>query len=182
MGEYAKRRSDAVEIKIGTCESMYYLRYEDRNKVEAMDGNINPSESMNLRWRLPLPDEDNVLPGEYEDYNRAVRLYNSTRGDFRFPESIKNTGIIQLTHPIGLLVNETCYHGEKLPDSTDTTKYHWNGKTWSWALSSVKNTKDGIKPIISCRWCNMSWFGEWVEIIDYIPQDLKDRCKKLGYF
>ena len=33
MGEYARRKSDNESIKIGTCESMYYLRYEDRDKV-----------------------------------------------------------------------------------------------------------------------------------------------------
>ncbi len=31
MGEYAKRASDGVEVKIGTCEAMYYLRFEDRD-------------------------------------------------------------------------------------------------------------------------------------------------------
>jgi ferredoxin hydrogenase len=33
MGEYAKRKSDGLEVKIGTCASMYYLRYEQRNEV-----------------------------------------------------------------------------------------------------------------------------------------------------
>ena len=33
MGEYAIRKSDNDCIKIGTCEDMYYLRYEDQDKV-----------------------------------------------------------------------------------------------------------------------------------------------------
>jgi hypothetical protein len=33
MGEYATRKSDNEYIKIGTCESMYYLRFDDINQV-----------------------------------------------------------------------------------------------------------------------------------------------------
>ena len=40
MGEYAKYNNQ--EIKIGTCETMYYLRYEDRHKVKALKGNVDP--------------------------------------------------------------------------------------------------------------------------------------------
>ncbi len=35
MGEYAKRLSDGTEIKIGTCEEMLYLRFEDRQGLSA---------------------------------------------------------------------------------------------------------------------------------------------------
>ena len=38
MGEYAIRKSDGESIKIGTCEDMYYLRYEDRFKVTPEEG------------------------------------------------------------------------------------------------------------------------------------------------
>ena len=52
MGEYAIRKSDRESIKIGTCEDMYYLRYEDQNKV-------TPDEcsGFGYRWRIPFPDE-----------------------------------------------------------------------------------------------------------------------------
>ena len=38
MGEYAIRKSDNDCIKIGTCEDMYYLRYEDQDKVTPDSG------------------------------------------------------------------------------------------------------------------------------------------------
>ncbi len=181
MGEYAIRKYDDIEIKMGTCENMYYIRYEDRNKVYAIEGNINPADTLNLRWRLPFPDEDNIIPGEYKEYNRAVRLCDKTGGDFKFNDSIKFPGIIQLKHPSGLLVNVNCYHGEKLPKDTNDTKYHWNGKSWSWELVFIKNTEHGIKPIIHCRHCNKSWQCEWVDIIAYIPRELEKRFMNLGY-
>jgi len=67
MGEYAKFGNS--EIKIGTCEDMYYLRFEDRYKVRHLPGNVDPnkdSEAAHLRFRLPFPDEDHILPGGYE--------------------------------------------------------------------------------------------------------------------
>lgn len=69
MGEYAIRKSDRESIKIGTCSDMYYLRYEDQDKV-------TPDEysSFGCRWRIPFPDEDNILPGEYDSGFRQVDL------------------------------------------------------------------------------------------------------------
>ena len=69
MGEYAIRKSDRESIKIGTCEDMYYLRYEDQNKV-------TPDEcsGFGYRWRIPFPDEDHILPGEYDSGFRQVDL------------------------------------------------------------------------------------------------------------
>lgn len=34
MGEYAKRKSDEQMVKIGTWPNMYYLRHDQKNKVE----------------------------------------------------------------------------------------------------------------------------------------------------
>lgn len=63
MGEYATRKSDEAEVKIGTCEDMYYLRYEDRDKVRQLPNSLNAANELNLRWRLPFPDEDSTRIG-----------------------------------------------------------------------------------------------------------------------
>ena len=44
MGEYAQRISDGERVKIGTCEDMLYLRFEDRAKVSALAGNVDPND------------------------------------------------------------------------------------------------------------------------------------------
>ena len=90
MGEYANYRGD--EIKIGTCESMYYLRYEDRHLVEWIRGNVDASRDTGLLWRLPFPDEDGRGPGNYEDYGRGIQL---RRGDewLRCPELAAEHGL-----------------------------------------------------------------------------------------
>ena len=69
MGEYAIRKSDNDCIKIGTCEDMYYLRYEDQDKVTPDSGS-----GFGCRWRIPFPDEDHILPGDYDSGFRQVDL------------------------------------------------------------------------------------------------------------
>ena len=69
MGEYALRKSDRQSIKIGTCEDMYYLRYEDQDKVVPESGS-----DFGYRWRIPFPDEDHILPGDYDGGFRQVDL------------------------------------------------------------------------------------------------------------
>ena len=73
MGEYAIRKSDGESIKIGTCEDMYYLRYEDRCKVTPEEGS-----GFGYRWRLPFPDEDCIRPGEYGSGFRGIELTTGT--------------------------------------------------------------------------------------------------------
>src|SRR5438132_13372510 len=114
MGEYAIRKSDNQEIKIGTCEDMYYLRLEDLDKITPLPSSIDPIREIgSLRFRLPFPDEDHLQPGEYEPYNRGERLYCGNE-DFTDPKTAEEPVLIQLTHKSGLLVNLTCYHGAKL--------------------------------------------------------------------
>lgn len=185
MGEYAIRKFDNQRIKIGTCASMYYLRYEDRNKVRDEDA---PKDTLNLYWRLPFPDEDHLRPGEYQDYCRGIRLYRQGKPDhmgrtfgvedYANPALADHHGTIQLAHESGLLVNVNCHHGEKLPASGEGVDVHWNGKSHSYELSSIKNTAEGVFPVIRCRHCNTKWRMDWADIWDYIPEDMRVRLER----
>jgi hypothetical protein len=190
MGEYAIRKSDEQEIKIGTCEDMYYLRFEDRFKVRALSGNVNPAtDASGLRFRLPFPDEDNVIPGEYEEYNRSVPLVrHSSFGSDRFTDDsiASDAGIIQLTHPSGLLVNVPCYHGVKLPDVGKDCKVFWNGKGYSLALYQLRPIRvandSGVEryqvfPVVHCIHCGHAWRYTWADIADYLPKDMRARLQ-----
>lgn len=183
MGEYAKRNSDGQEIKIGTCESMYYLRYEDRFKVSKLNGSLDAGKELNLFWRLPFPDEDHIPPGTYPEYNRGERLWKAKPNgeysiDFTDSSTIESPGLIQLTHPSGLLVNVNCYHGEKLPVDSADLKSGWNGKSWTYELAHIKNREDGIFPIVHCRFCGQLWRYTWEEILPYLHGEMKKRLEK----
>jgi hypothetical protein len=171
MGEYAIRKSDGQEIKIGTCSSMYYLRYEDRKKVTSLNGNVDPCKDMGLRFRIPFVDEDHILPGEYEPF-RGASLYG-----FEDTDLSESVGNIQIKHESGLLVNVNCYHGEKLPEKGIDFNPFWNGKAgYFYELRFIKTTKSGIKPIIGCRYCSKMWCCDWSDIMPYITDvELKKR-------
>ena len=175
MGEYAK--FNGHEIKIGTCECMYYIRYEDRSRVQAEPNSVDPATQKNLFWRLPFPDEDHLNPGDYPDHNRGVRLFSREHGDFREESCIDDTGNMQMTHPSGLLANIKCYHGLKLPESSDDAGFHWNGKSHSFELVLIKNTTDGIRAVYHCRHCRQMWStDEWETILPYIlDEKLRER-------
>jgi hypothetical protein len=177
MGEYALDQT-GNEIKIGTCSNMYYLRYGDRLSVRPKDNNVNPSEELNLYWRLPFPDEDSIQPGYYGDAFRCVQLPYAFE-EKHMKDSIKQPGLIQLHNSdMGIHVNLTCYHNQKLPEASEDCKPFFNGKSPAFSLMSIKNTKDGIVFRVDCNGCRNSWLCDFEEIEPYIyDQELKARLK-----
>jgi hypothetical protein len=177
MGEFAKRISDGQEIKIGTCENMYYIRYEDRSKVLQLPNSLDCSEQLNLYWRLPFPDEDNIDIGNYGNYTRAYTLF-----DFRIEGSEQYPGRFQMHHENGLLLSVACYHGVKLPEASEDFRPAWNGCDPSaFALYSILNTKEGIRFSIKCRWCGKGWLADFQDIAEYIrDEEFKKRLEAYG--
>lgn len=89
------------------------------------------------------------------------------------------SGIIQLTHPCGLLVNVPCYHGTKLPESQKPMQVFWNGKSWFAELAHIKNTEEGLFPVVHCRFCRHMWRYEWSEVLPYVHDaELKRRLEQ----
>ena len=159
---------------------MYYLRYEDRHGVRCIRGNVDPARDTGLLWRLPFPDEDGRGPGNYEDYGRGIQLRRDDEW-LRCPELADQAGLIQLKHECGYLVNMPCHHGEKLPDvSGQDVRAFWNGRAGGfYELAHVKNTAEGIKPVIRCRFCREAWRCEWAEVLEWIPDPaLRERLTK----
>lgn len=181
MGEYAVRISDNKEIKIGTCEDMYYLRFEDRAKVRRLSGNVDVNinaEAGECRFRLPFPDEDGIEPGNYEEYNRSQELYSDNRR--YYTDAPKDTGIIQLHHESGILINVPCYHGAKLPDvrGEKDVAVFWNGRDPGHiVLSSLRAVyhegRLSILPVLRCKYCSHAWRVPWISIWEYIPYEMR---------
>ena len=166
MGEYGLR-NDGCEVKIGTCENMYYLRYSDRHMIRPLEGNLDPNDDSilkELRWRLPFPDEDHIKPGEYPDYNRDAALC----GEFTSPDNANDPGILQLHSKTGLLVNITCYHGEKLPENTKDVKFFWNGKKPAYVLKHLKFIDGETFGVYSCTECRREWRRPLKDLIPFM--------------
>lgn len=167
MSEMATRLSDGQSVKIGTCESMYYCRWDQRNEVDY------PDMTTGLHWRLPLPDEDGIKPGDFEDY-RILKYDERTRMSWipwdarlnvlAIPDEDKKglaecTGIVQTTvDALGLLVNVTCHHGLALNESVDgSVKFFWNGKRDALYFDGVWNKEKELRVGMACAACGESW-------------------------
>jgi len=186
MGEYAKLKTTGENVKIGTCENMYYLRFEDRYKVVydlSFDG---------CRFRLPFPDEDKEEIGNYREYERGIDLiphYDEETETYSYFDDIyqkyyqEHKGIIQLHHQSGLLINVSCYHGYKLPDTNNSEdfKAFYNGKaSWNFELSQVKiqlNEETKIKelvPIVRCKHCKIPFRADWASVLLHVRKTEKE--------
>ena len=163
MGEYAKRKIDGVDVKIGTCKSMYYCRYEQRKEV------VYPYDTDNFYWRIPTPDEDGTLPSDYnysllrEDDHIPWKLRLDTS---KFSEEdksdMKQSGTIQLKEPrMGLLVNIRCPHGlpmEQFKINKGTViSMGYNGHQDTLYLKGLKNEPSELKVLVECSCCCQMW-------------------------
>ena len=83
MGEFIRYKGS--EVKIGTCENMYYTSYQkykkafDLGHLQQLPGNADPSEYLDTergyRFRFPFPDEDKLPPGEIiGPHDRGVKV------------------------------------------------------------------------------------------------------------
>lgn len=104
---------------------------------------------------------------EYDDYQRGARLSNEADLELGIPWK-EDPGTIQLTHKSGLLLNVPCYHGRQLPEVSAPMKAFWNGKSPALELYQVKNTTEGIKPIVRCRlvllWRSGTYLLQWFAV------------------
>jgi hypothetical protein len=175
MGEYALL-DGREQIKIGTCENMYYLRIEDVHRVRKDVYSLNAQTEPDLRFRLPYPDEDSLEPGSYGDYSRTYPLHGYS------PEWLDeaDVGGYQLRHESGLLLNVPCHHGRKLPEVGPGMSAHWNGKGHFLELAFVKRTASGeVLPIVRCRACGDMWRDSWENVLPFIlDETLRDRLAK----
>jgi hypothetical protein len=169
MGEYAIRNSDGQEIKIGTCESMYYIRFEDRFKVSPLRGNIDCSDELDLFWRIPFPDEDLELPGGYWDFGfeRSYPLYGY------IPADPRDFGL--RPHDMAK-VHPKCYHSYDVLPGVQAQSNVLDCRAYFFSLASIKNRKDGLKAIIECAGCGKKWAVEIEELLPLIwDEELKKR-------
>jgi len=178
MGEYAKYNNQ--EIKIGTCETMYYLRYEDRHKVKALKGNVNPvRDAEGLRFRVPLFSEDGIKPGHYTSHvNDGIRLYKKQEGNcIDYDLTDGEPGRIHFRDETsGLQVSIPCLHGYPTgkQDLGSDVRLGFNGYRSPSILKYLKVHGGLVVPVISCTHCGKEWRTTWSAIWDYIPRGFED--------
>jgi hypothetical protein len=178
MGEYAKN-SHGTRIKIGTCEDMYYLRFDQRYLVSHERGNVDPvKDAHELRFRFPWPDEDRNEPGAFDDFDRSFRVEN-------FPASTDCEHYsVQFTAQNGYLVSLPCPEsGEHFIIDSDGVKkplqIHKNGYGGAVHLVRQKFRPGiGLVPILKCGGCRAMWREESLDRIELLAVCLRSEGDK----
>lgn len=149
MGEYAKYLGQ--EVKIGTCENMYYLRADQAGQVEAVRGSVDPVADRDaLRFRFPFPDEDEGEPGSFDDYNRAAKIPGWT-----LPEGFDHvSGSVQFKAEPGYLLSLPCPEGGNLPEGIRVGKNGWSG---GYGVRAQRFIEGAWWTIVSCGSCGEMW-------------------------
>lgn len=105
MGEYASYRGERV--KIGTCEDMLYLRWDQRGLVTESETPLFDERTLSvIRFRFPWPDEDRTEPGAFEDPFRGLTLWG-----FEQPTEFEHS-TVQFSARNGYLVSLPCPESE----------------------------------------------------------------------
>jgi hypothetical protein len=137
MGEYGTYKGR--EIKIGSCEDMYYLRPDQIDKVQSP----TLRDLTNIRFRFPFPDEDSVEPGDFDAYDRGVGVW-----DFDVPDGVEHRDVqFKSTHPDGILAMLPCPYSTT--GKASGLKYQFNGYA-----GPVKIVQQRI------------WAGVWATVAD----------------
>ena len=150
MGEYAK--FNGQEIKIGTCEDMYYLRFQQRHEVQTLRGNVDLKDSevlQALRFRFPFPEEDRTEPGAYDSHEKSARVPDSFQaGDIKHHS-------MQFSARNGYLVSLPCPESEE--GKAFPHKIHKNGYGGAVHLVAQKLVGAELWPVCRCGGCGAMW-------------------------
>jgi hypothetical protein len=168
MGEYALYKGESV--KIGTCEDMYYLRFDQRHAVIAQSGNVDPvTDAPALRFRFPWPDEDAIEPGsgKFHDngYHRSVHVPGfiaPTDVEHSNVQFVANAGYnVCLPCPESSAYNRPTGFGPFGPlalNDLPSIRVHRNGFSGSVHLVAQRLIPEvGLVPILRCGGCGTMW-------------------------
>jgi hypothetical protein len=148
MGEYATHNGQS--IKIGTCEDLYYLRFDQRHLVKAERNSVDVNNKQyegSLRFRFPFPEEDTVEPGHFDDYKKSV-----TVPGYKAPETVEHYSI-QFTNPTGYNLSVPCPEGHG-PHPVQIHRNGWNGGV---GVSQQKLVDGQLWTVCECRTCGGKW-------------------------
>ena len=150
MGEYAK--FNGQEIKIGTCEDMYYLRFQQRHEVTSLLNSVNLDDLETLqalRFRFPFPEEDRIEPGAYDSHEKSARVPDSFQaGDIAHRS-------VQFSARNGYLVSLPCPESEE--GKAFPHKIHRNGHSGAVHLVAQKLVGSELWPVCRCGGCGAMW-------------------------
>lgn len=190
MGDYAYRKSDKKEIKVGTCGSMYYLTFQQWANGDVCGGDVAGLIDVlpAITFRLPMENEKDIKAGDFDFYGfhgaepikilfkqRYVDKEHNNYEETPFVKEIhgwamKNPSFIQLRNEYaGIMRCVPCYHGWLAPEEeVKQEKIGYNGFNDNvLCLTSVGFTHQMEAVVnVSCYACGQSICALSVDELD----------------
>jgi hypothetical protein len=158
MGEYATFNGE--HVKIGTCESMYYLRWDQAHTVTPERGSLDPvAERDQLLFRFPWPWEDHLAPGSGDMGSAWGDRSFRVNARFASADGFEH-GTVQLRGNNGYLTSIPCPEGadvETVQGSLGITSTHMHVA----GLKIGLNGYGGPSELVAQRW----WDGKLVAVV-----------------
>jgi len=178
MGEYATRISDGQNIKIGTCEQMYYLRADQVHLVRGQRGSVDPQDlkhAGSIRFRFPFPQEDGNAPGDFEDYDYGLGL-----SGVEVPDDIEHHNL-QFTRNYpqsgGMLLGIPCPRSKD--GKASKPRVHYNGYSGSVHIHSQRLVDGKLMLVLRCGDCHALWrvttLEECQPVLDVLEKEAQSR-------
>lgn len=160
MGEFVLYRGRPV--KLGTCENLYYIRHDDlvrmvaAGEVEKKSGNAAPVAYLAdpYRFRFPFPNEDDIPPFTYQDFDAAFAV-DVTGAGLLFPE--EHYTVSASFHPRGGGYNVNVFLPcPQSPDFAPTVES--SGIDWQIVEIVQQRPVDGsLLTVVRCPYCGVAW-------------------------
>lgn len=177
MAEYTIRKADKKRIEIGEAEEMCYLRFRDLDQVQRYtESYIDLQHDDNLVFRLPLPGEDNLLPGDYctktpflfhHQENREYCRLKKEEGMFEHCCAMPDKKPLLYSTVKGIYLFVECEHnfaslkqqGVMMEDI-----YIEDENTNFFCLSGVRTGQKELMICVSCFVCELTWLYKFSQI------------------
>lgn len=179
MGEYHKL-NNGTEIKVGTCESLYYIRADQFGQLIPGGGDLPRSvEACGLqgyRFRFPFPEEDDIAPGDFENYNKGILVPAS---DALLPGDCFDHGKQVFRHPSGSCgVSLPCPHSKEWKE-TGLRLHNYGGIGIE--LVQQRPLNGLLLPVIRCGCCGALSRLEGTEV-EALALAYRSEADRLGGF
>ena len=163
MGEYAKLRGQV--LKLGTCEDLYYVRFDDllnairAGQAEKEPNSAEPAEYLGgaFRFRFPFPNEDDQAPPELGAGNFERGLMVPWPGGV--VDDAEHERVTVGLHPKGEEFAYRRWAGLPCPQDPKAPADLWRGGESGRRLQLCQQRpiEGALWAVVRCPWCGNAW-------------------------
>jgi hypothetical protein len=172
MGEYATLTSNnrRESVKIGTCEDMYYLRFDQRHQVAALPASVDPvADAAHLRFRFPWPDEDHNEPGDFDDPFRRLAIPG-----VEVPAGVGHSTVqFVAQRPGSLMAYVTSLPCPEGSDRIEGLRIHRNGFAGAVHICQQRIWEGRLVTVAECGGCGAKYRLETLEMAEPVLVSLR---------